>query len=403
MSEAPSIPQAIPSPATEAMPQASKPAPAQRKPGKREIELDFVRGIAIILVLDYHSPLQALFWPFTKLGVGFWDHFGWTGVDLFFVLSGFLVGGLLVKEWLVRGAVDAKQFLIRRGFKIWPQYYVFLIIMLLTGHRGMQELWGNFLNIQNYTGGGPLHTWSLAVEEHAYLLLTFGLMWVAHRRMRTRQVLWILIGTIALVSVTRMIQVLHFYQREYWATHTRIDGILYGVVLALLYHTEPAIFRRIQSWRWLWIALIVITICFTRLHNSEHQWAASFAIDLANWASVGVLLLCYHHREGAKRSWLYRAIAWVGLYSYGIYLWHVSMVAPIRIITQHLPHWPGIIFLLLSPYVSGIVVGVVMTKLVEFPMLRLRDRLFPRKVDSAVGVPAEVEAEEDAKAAPASA
>ena len=100
---------------------------SHQKPLKREIELDFVRGVAILMVIDFHSPMGILFYPFRLMG---FKHFGWAGVDVFFVLSGFLVGGLLVKEWKVRGRIDSKRFLIRRGFKIWPQYYFFILLML---------------------------------------------------------------------------------------------------------------------------------------------------------------------------------------------------------------------------------------------------------------------------------
>src|ERR1700722_16250927 len=111
------------------------------------------------MVLDFHQNAYGLFtYPFRRIGI---LNPGWMGVSVFFVLSGFLVGGLLVKEGKTRGRIDSKRFLIRRGFKIWPQYYFFLALMLLTGHRTVRELWGNLLNIQNYVGG-VAHTWSLA-------------------------------------------------------------------------------------------------------------------------------------------------------------------------------------------------------------------------------------------------
>src|ERR1700722_13574336 len=124
--------------------------PVQQKPIRREMELDFLRGIAILMVMDFHAPISILLAPFRWLG---FRNFGWAGVDVFFVLSGFLVGGLLIKEWKQSSRIDSRRFLIRRGFKIWPQYYVFLLAMLLTGHRGLRDLWGNLLNIQNYVGG----------------------------------------------------------------------------------------------------------------------------------------------------------------------------------------------------------------------------------------------------------
>jgi len=101
------------------------------------------------------------------------------------VLSGFLVGGLLVKEWKVKGNIDSKSFLIRRCFKIWPQYYFFLLLLIATRHRSIHQLWGNLLNIQNYVGG-VAHTWSLAVGEHAYLLIVLVLAVAARRRTRMR-------------------------------------------------------------------------------------------------------------------------------------------------------------------------------------------------------------------------
>src|SRR5262249_62023019 len=84
-------------------------------------QLDFLRGIAVLLVIANHLPGQlpipstGYFAPFVKVA----SDFGWTGVDLFFVLSGFLVGGLIFKEWQQRSAFDIRRFLIRRAFKIW--------------------------------------------------------------------------------------------------------------------------------------------------------------------------------------------------------------------------------------------------------------------------------------------
>ena len=109
---------------------------------------------------------------------------------------------------------------------------------------------------------------------------------------------------------------------------------------------------------------------------------------------VALLMLLYRHREGGRRrSPVYRLVAWLGLYSYGIYLWHVSVIEPLTRVAPHLPHWLGLVWLAIAPTLLGALLGIVFTKLVEFPALKLRDRLFPRRVDSAVGIPAEVEAE----------
>lgn len=354
---------------------------------KREIELDFVRGLAILLVLDFHSPLGILFYPFRLLG---FPHFGWIGVDVFFVLSGFLVGGLLVKEWKLKGRIDSKRFLIRRGFKIWPQYYIFIVAMLLTGHRTFKELWGNLLNIQNYVGG-VAHTWSLAVEEHAYLLLVACLAIAAYSKVRMRTLFILIAGTIGLVIVLRYVQMAHGWNVVF-ATHTRIDGILEGVLLAMLYHYRPDTFRRLQVQRWMWIAILIVAFTCLRFSDAKHV-PYSLQIDCSNAIGIAAMMLLYRHHEGRKYNPLYRFVAWLGLYSYGIYLWHVSVVAPLVRLGTRLPHLVGLVWIAIAPTLLGALLGIMTTKVIEFPMLHLRDRLFPRPVDSAVGTPAEIEAE----------
>lgn len=350
----------------------------------REIELDFIRGIAILLVLDFHAPVHWMSLPLHWLG---FPNFGWAGVDVFFVLSGFLVGGLLIKEWRLRGTIDGRRFLVRRGLKIWPQYYVFLGLMLLTRHRSLHDLWGNLLNIQNYVGGIP-HTWSLAVEEHAYLLLVLGLVIAARVRLRGRTVALALAGLAVLVVLGRLFLIAHGHEVVN-RTHTRLEGILYGVILALLYHDRPATFRRLQANPWPWLLLLGAALAFLRFQTSA-LWSVSLGWDAADMLGVALLMLLYRPRK-QKRSPLYRLTAWIGVYSYGIYLWHVSVIAPSQSVAKHLPAGLAPVWLGLAPVVAGILLGAVFTKLVELPALKLRDRLFPRRVDSPVGVPGEEE------------
>lgn len=354
---------------------------------RREIELDFIRGIAILLVIDFHAHYGIVNSLVLPLGV---QPLGWMGVDIFFVLSGFLVGGLLIKEWKVRGRINSSSFLIRRGFKIWPQYYAYLLVMLATGHRTVHELWGNLLNIQNYVGG-VAHTWSLAVEEHAYLIILLILAAAAHWKLRMRT-LFAILGFLVLfvVALGRYLQSL--YLDVFNPTHTRIGGILAGVMLAILYHYKPEWFRWLQRQWWLWCAAIAWMLGYVYFQRKD--WNPAWTIDLADLCGVALLMLLYRRKEGRRHSWLYRVIAWIGLYSYGIYLWHVSVEAPTMWVGQHLPGALRVVWVAIAPAALGIGLGVVTTELIEFPMLRLRERLFPRRVDSAVGTPAEAEAME---------
>ncbi len=128
--------------------------------------LDLLRAIAIIGVLLRHSRLDY-----------FWMRAGWVGVDLFFVLSGFLVSGLLFNEFKKLQNVNVLCFLIRRGFKIYPCFYFFLALaicfnlFILEKDLHMNELLGEVFFLQNYLGAISEHTWSLAIEEQFYFFI----------------------------------------------------------------------------------------------------------------------------------------------------------------------------------------------------------------------------------------
>ena len=92
--------------------------PSETRKKKRMIELDVLRGVAILLVLFHHRVLPGRGTGIMKIPATMLERFGWTGVDLFFVLSGFLVGGLLFNELRTKGEIDLRRFIVRRGFKI---------------------------------------------------------------------------------------------------------------------------------------------------------------------------------------------------------------------------------------------------------------------------------------------
>jgi len=123
--------------------------------------LDFLRGLAILLVLLRHQYVSEYFF-----------RIGWTGVDLFFVLSGFLVSGLIFKEYLSSGIFNPVRFLIRRGFKIYPLYYIFIVVYnipkIVFGEFKIIGFLSEIFFVQNYVWGYGYSfpaTWSIAVER----------------------------------------------------------------------------------------------------------------------------------------------------------------------------------------------------------------------------------------------
>ena len=141
----------------------------------RNPSLDVLRAVAVLLVFCYHSEAALLV-----------SRFGWTGVDLFFVLSGFLVSGLLFKEYQATEQLRPGRFLLRRGLKIYPQFYFFIaaslaVACLQGAPPRMRQLAAELCFVQNYEPGMWSHTWSLGVEEHFYLLLTLVMVLLAKR------------------------------------------------------------------------------------------------------------------------------------------------------------------------------------------------------------------------------
>jgi peptidoglycan/LPS O-acetylase OafA/YrhL len=132
---------------------------------ERLLSLDVMRTASILLVLCRHTvdpPASATLANLLHCG-------GWIGVDLFFVLSGFLVSGLLFQEHQRRGSLRWGRFLVRRGFKIYPAFYAMMAVAIAVAIRRHDLQWkpalAELLFVQNYVHGMWLHTWSLAVEE----------------------------------------------------------------------------------------------------------------------------------------------------------------------------------------------------------------------------------------------
>ena len=207
----------------------------ERQPG-----LDLLRALAIIVVVVYHAALFGFKLP------GRVDRFGWIGVDLFFVLSGYLIGGQLLAPLARDQRIKLGRFFTRRALRIMPAYFVVLAIyFLLPSWREYPEmsqpLWKFLLSVQNialHGGTAFSHAWSLAVEDQFYLALPFLLLFL-YRRPRAAIIVpcLIVIGGIALraflaaqnPSVDGGVSFRGFQAWIYYPTWTRLDPLVFGV------------------------------------------------------------------------------------------------------------------------------------------------------------------------------
>jgi len=382
----------------------------------RNLPLDVLRGVAILLVFGRHLELPR---PDGVAGglAEAWFRVGWIGVDLFFVLSGFLIGGLLVAELRRFGRIDVVRFLMRRGFKIYPAYYVFIAYLvampLLKGGLAGQDVadlvvrqwelyWPNLLFLQNYVGSNPAgHTWSLAVEEHFYLLLPFALAWLASTG-HIRALVAACAIAIAAIFVLRVVAVVTVdpFSTRMAATHLRLDALLCGVGLRALAEFRPVWFEGAREWR---AALVVFgLVCWAPnlVVDPGSPWIRSVGLTATYLGSGAFLLAAYHTRaqdfgpgaDVVRR--IARGIGWIGVYSYAIYLWHVTLMGfterQVGRLVGRFDGPPAFEWAFAALIVCGAAIlgGVLMTWLVERPALAIRERWFPSRVGANSAVPA---------------
>jgi peptidoglycan/LPS O-acetylase OafA/YrhL len=348
----------------------------------RNIELDFVRGLAILLVIGYHALTPPTSNIICRAAAVTLKTIGWSGVDLFFVLSGFLVGGVLLSEYRKTQTLDVKRFIIRRGLKIWPPYYFYILFQLVVHRHPVNSyLVANLLHIQNYVGSSLEHTWTLSLEEHFYLLLSFAVGWMVLRKWPLRRMIAAFLITAGFVLVIRCITwFLGFPELAEHSTHTRLDSLLFGVTLTSLLQFFPRQFEWIARRKLMLAGAATSSVVFLALvHNRSAGIMVTVGFTLIYLGYGAFMLLMYRHSQTLSRLLAYRVIARIGLYSYGIYLWHLAVRDSCLHIANHLNpafRWPAAMVL---QFVTAIVLGAVLTHLVEWPFLRIRDRLFPGK------------------------
>ncbi len=356
----------------------SRPTDTRPTTGRR-LDLDVVRGVAILLALGWHfnhGPsgnrlLDALQLPGFTLG--------WAGVDLFFVLSGFLLGRLVLKEQLATGRFDGRRFTVRRVLKLWPVLYVFLAVQALAGPDPSTFLWQNALHVQNYAGTSLRHLWSLAVEEHFYLVLAVLFPWFARRRGSPRVLAGVLVGVLVAALALRIWGSLDGVSevRLQWRTHFRVDSLAAGVLLAVVSVHWPERFDRLVRHRWVWAAVTVLGAVTLARVGKDGFFGSTVGYTVAYVTGTAFLLLLYRAAWVPRARILTAPVAGLGRYSYGIYIWHLFAA---HTAVDALPgvEWesgtPGA---QAAKYASAIGIGVVATVLVEKPALRLRERLVP--------------------------
>jgi peptidoglycan/LPS O-acetylase OafA/YrhL len=371
----------------------SQPRLSAKSARNRNEQLDMLRGIAILLVLCHHIfTLPPDLAPWTAASLSFLKSIGWVGVDLFFVLSGFLVSGLIFTEFQESKSFQPGRFLIRRGFKIYPSYYVLIAIsVLLIPHDIFDPGTRKFVCfvlvfLQNYhlnllkgvTNALFLHTWSLAVEEHFYFGLSF-LSVVLLKQTKSFKLMPVICTTICfLVLIMRAYTFFHppsYAGFADYATHLRIDALSFGVLLSYMHHHHKNKLETLMQKSSMFFALVAL-ICILPCTVWGYHTLFTYVFGLTLlYLGFGIIMMMLIYMPMSNP--LSKALAFVGFYSYSIYLWHRVVLLLVEAASRMLglSYAPKIIVY----FLCSVLIGILFSRAIEIPFLTLRNKMFPSR------------------------
>ena len=383
------------------------------EPEKRLHGLDQLRALAILLVLLFHYRIWYGIPEVLKpSGLNELAGFGWTGVDLFFVLSGYLIGDKLLQDQDRFGRIRFAHFYLNRALRILPAFFLALALYFgveeLREGRGLQPLWKFLTFTQNIPIDLRLntfsHAWSLCVEEHFYLVLPL-LLFLLFARGLQRRALWLILGVFALGLALRTGLWLEFVEplegrarrsaaflTIYYPTYTRLDGLTVGVAIAALIRYRPEVFERIaRHGNWLPVpglaCLAFVYVVFDGFILSPQF--TDLAPMLLGFPLVslgyGFIVLSALSPGSLLHGLRFAPTAKLAAYSYAIYLVHKMSN---HWINGQLPSFVelGEVETFALCLAAGVLAGALVHYGVERPFLKLRDRVTPRFAGASAAV-----------------
>ncbi len=333
--------------------------------------LDGLRAIAAMLVVASHCRIPGL-------------RGGFFGVDLFFVLSGFLITRLLVDEYGSRGQIDLPGFYLRRILRLTPP-----LILMLTAYLAVAPtLWPQFDLWERIRDAGLagfylsdyaqalwqhpkmlLHSWSLSVEEHFYLIWPFAVLMLTRFQLRWR--IAFLIGIYVLVTAWRIFEYEHVgWIQTYFRFDTRMGGLVFGALLVIGLPRLERISKETANAAGTF-ACIALVSCIAISCWRDHR-ALEWTMSVVEIAAAALLIAA-----SVQTSWVSALLSTpplvgIGIISYGVYLWHYPAAVFLRTQLPWYQTWPLVLAFALT-------VATISYLLVERPLQHYRRGLGARR------------------------
>ena len=360
-------------------------------------QLDFLRTLAILLVFLIHVKLDNGEWWFGVVAAS-----GWIGVDLFFVLSGYLIASQLLKIQTKENKIPLVPFYIKRAFRIWPSFFVVLWGYLVypnfdpTGR--LPEVWRFFTFTQNFgldyeVSGTFTHAWSICVEEHFYLLLPLIFIFTYKRlslrgaalvigsffifEAVLRGILWNQHLAALYLSGDKKLLAKLFTKIIYYPTYCRLDGLLAGVSVALISIRAPDLWEKFCRKSDLFLVSGLIAVLFS-------QWVCHFQYSLASTVfgftilaiGFGCILVSALSERGIFSKFRSSWFKWPAILSYAFYLTHIQTI---EIMRNLLKDWGVVDESFLFPlflFIFSVGVSLGLYFLVERTFTKIREQFF---------------------------
>ncbi len=330
--------------------------------------LDGLRAVAVLTIVALHLKVLP----------------GHLALLIFFVLSGFLITWLLLREEDRHGRVSLRAFYVRRTLRIFPAFYAvwLLVVIAFPFHRDMPDghAWSAFFYVSNYYQGlfgvPPStihHFWSLGIEEQFYLLWPLGFLALGHVGWSRSRALIVTIGVVWALRLTHVLA-WHNEVYAYHAFETRADHILVGCLLAVWVHGGrlPRPIRGLLSSPWaVFVPILVLFATVVGAAMGGHRFRLVVGFIVQPVAAGLLLLQCIAWFRHPLFRWLEsRPVRWIGERSYGIYLLHIFVIWVVA--RRDFALTPG--QQLAASLVGSVLAAQVLYFLVERPFLRLKAR-----------------------------